>query len=413
MANTKFSNSTSAGSIEGEFDPKFKGVVDAFVENFEKREEVGASVCVTLEGRKVVDLWGGRVKVNGAPWVSDTVSIIFSATKGASALCAHMAADRGQLDLDAPVTKYWPAFGQAGKEGALVSMMLDHSVGLPHVRTTVKKGGFYDYDYMIGLLEREEPFWKPGIRNGYHGITSAWTVGEMVHRSTRRRLGKFFNEEVAKPLGLDFWIGLPEEHEGRVAPMIYAPITDEVRNSRISQAAVNEKDSPTYYFMFNMGALDVNSREGHAAEIGSANGISNARGLASMYAPLANGGELNGVRLVSRDTLQRMALCSVATHEDATLRIPTRFSLGFMKAMDNRKLDNAAHCSLLIGEPAFGHVGAGGSLGFADPECRMSFGYTMNKMGFGILMNDRGQSLVDAAYRALGYRSDASGVWAR
>ena len=380
MANTKFSKSTSAGSIEGEFDPKFKGVVDAFVENFEKREEVGASVCVTLEGRKVVDLWGGRVKVNGAPLVSDTVSIIFSATKGASALCAHMAADRGQLDLDAPVTKYWPAFGQAGKEGALVSMMLDHSVGLPHVRTTVKKGGFYDYDYMIGLLEREEPFWKPGIRNGYHGITSAWTVGEMVHRSTRRRLGKFFNEEVAKPLGLDFWIGLPEEHEGRVAPMIYAPITDEVRNSRISQAAVNEKDSPTYYFMFNMGALDVNSREGHAAEIGSANGISNARGLASMYAPLANGGELNGVRLVSRDTLQRMALCSVATHEDATLRIPTRFSLGFMKAMDNRKLDNAAHCSLLIGESAFGHVGAGGSLGFADPECRMSFGYTMNKM---------------------------------
>jgi CubicO group peptidase (beta-lactamase class C family) len=111
--------------------------------------------------------------------------------------------------------------------------------------------------------------------------------------------------------------------------------------------------------------------------------------------------------------LQRMALCSVATHEDATLRIPTRFSLGFMKAMDNRRLDNAAHCSLLIGEPAFGHVGAGGSLGFADPECRMSFGYTMNRMGFGILMNDRGQSLVDAAYRALGYRSDASGVWAR
>jgi CubicO group peptidase (beta-lactamase class C family) len=165
--------------------------------------------------------------------------------------------------------------------------------------------------------------------------------------------------------------------------------------------------------MFNMGGFDANSHEAHAAEIGSANGISNARGLAGLYAPLANGGELKGVRLLGRDALQRMALCSVATHEDATLRIPTRFSLGFMKAMDNRRLDNAAHCSLLIGEPAFGHVGAGGSLGFADPECRMSFGYTMNRMGFGILMNDRGQSLVDAAYRALGYRSDASGVWAR
>ena len=413
MSNRNISKQTSSGMIEGEFDPKFEGVASAFLENFEQREEVGASVCVTLEGRTVVDLWGGKVAVDGGPWKHDTISIIFSATKGAAALCAHMAADRGQLDLDAPVKRYWPKFEQAGKEGALVSMMLDHSVGLPHVRTTIKKGGFYDYDYMVELLEREEPFWKPGTRNGYHGITLAWTAGEMVHRSTGRRLGKFFQEEVAGPLGLDFAIGLPENREGRVAPMIYAPVTDEVRNSRISQAAINEKDSATHYFMFNMGGFNVNSREAHAAEIGSANGISNARGLAGMYAPLANGGEINGKRLVSRDTLQRMALCSVATHEDATLRIPTRFSLGFMKAMDNRRLENSAHCSLLIGEPAFGHVGAGGSLGFADPECRMSFGYTMNKMGFGILMNARGQSLVDAAYRALGYRSDASGVWAR
>jgi len=413
MANRTISKNTRAGSIEGEFDPKFSGVADVFLENFEKREEVGATVCITLEGRTVVDLWGGRVAVDGAPWTRDTISIIFSATKGAMALCAHMAADRGQLDLDAPVKRYWPKFEQAGKEGALVTMMLDHSVGLPHLRTQVKNGGFYDYDYMIDLLEREEPFWKPGFRNGYHGITLAWTIGEMVHRSTGKRLGRFFREEVARPLGLDFWIGLPQEHESRVAPMIYAQITDEVRNSRIAQAAVNDKDSATHYFMFNMGGFNVNSREAHAAEIGSANGISNARGLAGLYAPLANSGELNGVRLVGPDTLQRMALCSVATHEDATLRIPTRFSLGFMKAMDNRRLDNAAHCSLLIGEPAFGHVGAGGSLGFADPACRMSFGYTMNRMGFGILMNDRGQSLVDATYHALGYRSDASGVWAR
>ncbi len=412
MANRTISKNTRAGLIEGECDPAFNGVLDAFIENFETRDEVGASVCLAVKGRTVVDLWGGRVAVDGAPWARDTVSIVFSATKGASALCAHMAADRGLLDLDAPVTRYWPEFGQAGKEGALVSMMLDHSVGLPHVRTKVKQGGFYDYDYMIAMLEKEEPFWKPGIRNGYHGITSAWTVGEMVHRSTGTRLGRFFQEQVARPLGLDFWIGFPAEMEHRVAPMIYAPITDEVRNSRISQAAINEKDSPTHYFMFNVGGFDANSREAHAAEIGSANGISNARGLAGLYAPLANGGELNGVRLVSQDTLRRMALCSVATHEDATLRIPTRFSLGFMKAMDNRRLENSAHCSLLISESAFGHVGAGGSLGFADPECGMSFGYTMNRMGFGILMNDRGQTLVDAAYRALGYRSNISGVWA-
>jgi CubicO group peptidase (beta-lactamase class C family) len=403
---------TGAGVIEGECDPKFEPVLNAFVENFENREEVGASVCLNLEGRKLVDLWGGRVAVGGEAWKHDTISIVFSATKGASAICAHMAADRGHLDLDAPVTRYWPGFAKAGKEGAIVSMMLDHSVGLPHLRTKIKDGGVYDYDYMVSLLENEEPFWKPGTRNGYHGITSAWTVGEMVNRSCGKRLGQFFKDEVARPLGIDFWIGLPEEQEARVAPMIAAPITDEVKNSRISQAAINEKDSATHYFMFNMGRFDPNSRAAHQAEIGSATGISNARGLAGMYAPLANGGSLGGVRLVGPDTLTRMALTSVATHEDATLRIPTRFSLGFMKAMDNRKLDNAAHCSLLISAPAFGHVGAGGSIGFADPGCKMSFGYTMNRMGFGILMNDRGQSLIDAAYGCLGYRSNAGGVWA-
>ena len=220
--NQTISLNTRAGKIEGSCDPKFTGVLDAFAENFEQGDELGASVCILAEGRVVADLWGGRVAVDGAPWTRDTISIVFSATKGASAICAHMAADRGQLDLDAPVSRYWPNFAQAGKETALVSMMLDHSVGLPHLRTKIKKGGVYDYDYMIGLLEREEPFWKPGTRNGYHGITSAWTVGEMVHRSTGKRLGEFFRDEVAGPLGIDFWIGLPADKEPRVAPMVAA-----------------------------------------------------------------------------------------------------------------------------------------------------------------------------------------------
>src|SRR5262249_18843830 len=196
MGKRTISVTTSAGLVEGECDPKFSSVLDTFVENFEKRDELGASACLSLEGRTVVDLWGGKMAEGGAPWTRDTVSIVFSATKGASAICAHMAADRGVLDLDAPVTRYWPGFGQAGKEDALVSMMLDHSVGLPHVRTKLKDGAFYDYNYMIETLEREAPFWKPGIRNGYHGVTSAWTVGEIVHRSTGKRLGEFFREEV-------------------------------------------------------------------------------------------------------------------------------------------------------------------------------------------------------------------------
>lgn len=405
------SKSTSQGVVEGHVDPKFAEVLDVFVENFERRDELGASVCINIEGRTVVDLWGGRKTEGGEAWDKDTLSIVFSSTKGASALCGHMAADRGLLDFDALVTKYWPQFGQAGKEEALVSMMFDHSVGLPHVRTPIKPGDFNDYDYMVGLLEKEEPFWKPGVRNGYHGVTLAWTIGEMVHRSTGTRMGRFFDQEVAKPLGLDFWIGLPEEHEPRVAPMTSRPPGPDAANTRIMKAARADRGGPPSLFIFN-AQMNVNSRECHAAEIGSANGISNARGLAGMYAPLANGGELNGVRLVGADTLARMSRVAMATHEDATLAIPTRFGLGFMKSMDNRKLDNAENCSVVLSEAAFGHVGAGGSIGFADPECRMGFGYTMNRMGAGILLNDRGQGLVDAAYRALGYRGDESGAWA-
>lgn len=404
---------TSAGPIAGHCDTQFRGVLDAFAANFDTRSEVGASVALTVDGRTVVDLWGGRKTPDGEPWDKDTISIVFSCTKGASALCAHIAADRGLLDFDAPVTRYWPEFGQAGKEIALVSMMLDHSVGVPAIRAPLKKGAFYDYDHMTDVLARETPFWKPGTRNGYHGVTSAWTVGEMVHRSTKRRMGLFLRDEVTGPLGIDFWMGLPEEHEPRVAPMIAYPPDAAARATRIAKAMVADPESPSALFMTNMAGFDANSRAAHAAEIGSATGISNARGLAFLYAPLANGGNWNGRKIVSQDALTRMGQVTVATHEDATLMIPTRFSLGFMKSMDNRRLENAESCSVILSSEAFGHVGAGGSIGFADPQCRMSFGYTMNRMGLGILLNDRGQSLVDAAYRALGYQSDAGGVWAR
>jgi len=264
---------------------------------------------------------------------------------------------------------------------------------------------------MCERVAAEKPFWKPGTRNGYHGLTSAWTVGGIVQRSTGTRMGKFFQAEVAKPLGIDFWIGTPEEVEPRIAPMIPAPIDDAARTSRIALAMAADPTSPTARFMLGAGGFNPNTREGHAAEIGSGNGITNARGLAGMYAPLANGGAANGVRLVGQETLTRMSRVSVATHEDATLMIPTRFSLGYMKSMDNRRLPNTLNCSCLLSEDAFGHVGAGGSIGFAAPEAKMSFGYTMNKMGQGILLNDRGQALVDATYRALGYRTNEGGAW--
>ncbi|HEY1710844.1 MAG TPA: serine hydrolase domain-containing protein [Rhizomicrobium sp.] len=402
---------TSRGLVNGTCDPKFAGVADAFIENFEKRDEVGASVCVMLDGKTMVDLWGGQKTDGGAAWERDTVSVVFSCTKGASAFCAHIAVDRGLLDLDAKVATVWPEFATNGKEDALVSMMLDHSAGVPGLREELKQGAYYDYDYMVQRVAEEAPFWKPGTRNGYHGVTSAWTVGEMVHRSTGKRMGRFLDDEVVKPLGIEFWMGLPEEYENRVAPVIPYPPDERARTSRIAVAMMADPMGPTGRFMLNGGGFNPNSREARAAEIGSATGVSNGRGLAGLYAPLANDDSLNGRHFVGADTLTRMSRVSVATHEDATLQIPTRFSLGFMKSMDNRKLENAENCSVILSEAAFGHVGAGGSLGFADPEAKLSFGYSMNRMGLGILLNDRGQSLVDATYRALGYRSDKGGAW--
>jgi CubicO group peptidase (beta-lactamase class C family) len=265
---------------------------------------------------------------------------------------------------------------------------------------------------MCAKLAAEAPFWKPGTRNGYHGVTSAWTVGEIVHRSTKTRMGKYLAQEITGPLGAEFWMGLPEEHEPKVALMIAAPMDASMATSRIALAMAADPMGPTGRFLLNGGGFNANAREARAAEIGSATGVSNGRGLATLYSPLANGGSLNGKRYVGTDTLTRMGTVSVATHEDATLAIPTRFSLGFMKSMDNRKLDNAANCSAVLSEAAFGHVGAGGSIGFADPPARMSFGYAMNQMGQGIMLNDRGQSLVDAAYQSLGYKGNAGGVWA-
>ncbi len=409
---TTVSIKTKAGLVEGVCDPKFAGVLDAFVTNFEARGEVGASCAVNLGGKTLVDLWGGKKAPDGDAWDRDTISVIFSSTKGAMALCAHILADRGQLDLDAPIAKYWPEFAQNGKESALVAMTLDHSVGVPHVRAVPKPGAFYDYDHMVDVIAKEQAFWVPGTRNGYHAITMSWTVGEVVHRAGKKRMGKFFQDEVAKPLGLEFWIGLPEAQEHRVAPMLQAVPTADVMESRFFKRAMGDLTSPSHYFLRDFTAFNPNSREGRAAEIGAGNGITNARNLAGMYAALANGGTQNGHRLVGPDTLARMGRVSMATREDATLVIPSRFALGYMKSMDNRRLTGTDAASCLMSDAAFCHVGAGGSHGFADPESKLAFGYTMNQMGLGLLLNDRGQALVDETYKALGYRSNASGVWA-
>jgi CubicO group peptidase (beta-lactamase class C family) len=402
------------GKVEGTCDARFLRVADEFEKNFTARGEVGASLCATLEGRTVIDLWGGSADpARNQAWERDTVSIVFSCTKGAVAICAHVLASRGLLDLEAPVAEYWPEFARNGKERATVRMMLDHSVGLPAFKTPVRHGGCNDWSYMVELLAAEAPFWEPGIRNGYHMLNFGWTVGELVRRVSGKSLGAFFRDEVAGPLGVDFWIGTPESVEPRIAPMrMFLPSPGDPI-SEFTQTLMTEPQSISALSLLNGGGFDPNSRECHAAEIGGGGGISNARGLAGIYAPLACGGSLGKVKLVDAESLARMGQVAMATNRDATLLIPTRFALGFMKSMDNRRRSRGDKDSAVLSSAAFGHVGAGGSIGFADPVEGLSFGYSMNQMGASILLNPRGQSLVDATYQTLGYRSDASGVWVK
>jgi CubicO group peptidase (beta-lactamase class C family) len=396
-------------TISGTCEPAFEAVREEFARNFAERDEVGAAVCLTIDGETVVDLWGGVAdRKTDRAWEADTRVVVYSCTKGATALCAHILADRGELDLDERVGHYWPEFATNGKEDTTVSMMLDHSVGVPALSGALEPGAMYDWDLMCDLLARQEPWWAPGTRNGYHMITFGWTVGELVRRVSGRSLGTFFREEVAAPFGLEFDIGLPEELEPTVAPIIvWVPDAD--YDSSFTRAIRAEPAGVSASAMKNMlkARTNPNDRAYRAAELGGGGGVATARGLAGMYAPLACGGG----SLVGPDTLVRMGQVSMATGDDAVLRIPTRFALGFMKSMDNRRRAFGDRDSVILSSTAFGHVGAGGSIGFADPAVALSFGYTMNQMGPGLMLNPRGQALVDAAYRALGRDSNAAGVW--
>ncbi|MFC6197413.1 serine hydrolase domain-containing protein [Ponticaulis profundi] len=395
--------------IGGECHPSFANVADAFAENFELRKEVGASVCAFHKGEKVVDLWGGHTdETKETSWNEDTMSVVFSCTKAATALCAHLLVERGQLNLNAKVGDYWPEYACNGKEDTTVLMMLNHSAGAAAFKDPIKPGGFADWDYIIGELERMEPWWKPGIRNGYHMISFGWTVGELVRRVSGKSLGTFFREEFAEPLGTDFWIGLPETLESRLAPMIaFIPGPNDPLTP-FTQAVVTDPESLQHKAMMNMGAPDFNARETHAAELGGGGGISNARGMAKLFSCLSPSSDM---QMFSSDRIAAMGQVSAATREDATLLIPSRFGQGFMASMDNRALPGGHEASVIMGRNAFGHVGMGGSVVFFDPDCDLVFAYSMNRMGAGILLNARGQSLIDAAYESLGYQSNASGAW--
>jgi CubicO group peptidase (beta-lactamase class C family) len=406
-------------AIQGFCEPRFTAVGEEFERNFALRGEVGAAVTVIVDGEPVVDLHGGVADPeSGRPWTDDTLVHVWSCTKGATALCAHILAARGELDVDAPVVDYWPEFAKNGKERVLVRHLLAHQTGLPAVRAPLAPRAFCDWAAMTEALAAEEPFWEPGTRHGYHALTFGFLVGEVVRRVSRRPLGEFFRTEVAEPLGLDFWMDLPAELEPRVAPVIPADMTalgDMLPSLHV--AAMSDPSSLPGLMLFNNGGLlqpgESDSRAAHAAVIGAIGGITDARGLAGMYRPLALGGAYGDVRLVDEGQIAIMNRVVSASGMDAVLQVPTRWTLGFAKAIDNRYLlPPGDREGILLSDEAFGHSGLGGSIGFADPRARLSFGYVMNQQGPGLGINDRGQSLVDATYQALGYRRPSGGgIW--
>jgi CubicO group peptidase (beta-lactamase class C family) len=402
----------SQAAVQGTCDPRFELVRREFERNFAERGEGGASVSITVDGSTVVDLWGGVADpAAGRPWERDTTVVVWSCSKGATATCAHILASRGELDLDAPVARYWPEFARTGKDAIPVSMLLNHQAGLPALRGPLPPGAFYDWELMTSALAAEEPFWTPGTRHGYHGLTFGFLVGEVVRRVSGVEFGRFFHDEVAGPLGLDFHFGLAETEEARVAPCIPQPPPDPANLTPMERQVFSDPTSVTFLMLANSGGYmlpgECDTPAAHAAVIPSAGGVTNARGLAGLYAPLATGGG----PLMDEGSVRRMAAVSSAG-VDATILLPTRFALGFVKSIDNRRHPAGGSNSVILSEEAFGHSGIGGSIGFADPVARMSFGYAMNRHGAGAGLNERGQSLVDAAYRSIGRTTDAYGTWA-
>ena len=385
-----------AVKIEGTCDPKFSRVKDAFAENFEKRDEVGAAAAVVLDGKPVVDLWAGHAdREKTRPWTRDTIVNVYSTTKGVTAICAHRLADKGLLDIDAPVAKYWPEFAQAGKGKIPVRFLLSHKAGLAAVRKPLDEDALFKWEKMTTALAEQEPWWEPGAAHGYHALTFGYLVGEVIRRITGRTPGTYLRDEIAGPLGLDIHIGLDAKDDARTADMIPMPPPAPGEPNLFAEIMKNPESVTFKAFMNPPGAMRpgvVNTREWRAAEIPAANGHTTARSLAKLYGVLARGGEQDGVRVMSEE---QVAQCSLeqSNGPDELLILNTRFSLGFMMSQPGASLGTNAK--------SFGHPGAGGSLGYADPEAKIGFGYTMNKMQAGILIDPRATELIEAVYASL------------
>ena len=384
--------------IQGECDPRFERVRRVFAENFDQRGEVGAAIAATVDGRPVVDLWGGFAdSARTRPWQRDTIVNVWSTTKGLCAICAHRLADQGKLDFEAPVAQYWPEFAAAGKANLPVKYLLNHKAGMAAIRVPLKHDDIFDWAKVTAELARQEPWWEPGTKHGYHAITFGWLVGEVVRRISGKSLGTYFRDEIAGPLGAEAYIGVPAALDSRIAETIGAPpgkpgepnaLLDLTKDpTSVSANAI--ANPPTM-----LAPATTNSRAWRGAEIPGANGHANARALARIYGSLASDGKPDGIKLFESRELPR-CYTEQSKGKDEVLKFTTRFGLGFMLSLPGVQYGPNPH--------SFGHPGAGGSLGFADPDGRVGFGYVMNQMGpaTSVLLDPRCAVLIDAVYASL------------
>ncbi|MFJ3898173.1 serine hydrolase domain-containing protein [Streptomyces sp. NPDC090083] len=387
-------------TIHGEVAAGFEPVWEAFAANFSEHGDIGAAVCVYQYGRPVVDLWGGvSDPETGRPWTRDTLQLVYSATKGATATAAHMLAERGALDLDAPVAKYWPEFAANGKADIPVRWLLSHQAGLVALDRPVPLNEALAWHPMTAALAAQRPQWTPGTAHGYHGRTWGWLVGEVIRRVSGQTPGRFFAEEIAAPLGLDFFIGLPADQRDRVSRMVYQRPTVDLTTvpaesvpEELREQVAAWRDPKSFsnraYAVTDPAAIDFDSPEVQAAELPASNGIGTAHALARMYAALI--GEVDSTRLLTPETLESAAK-EQASGKDQVMLIPSRFSTGYMLPTETNPI---------LGAGSFGHTGRGGSLGFADLEYGVAFGYAMNKI-IGGADDVRAASLVNAVRRSL------------
>jgi CubicO group peptidase (beta-lactamase class C family) len=396
-------------------------VADAFRANFEgSTGELGAACGVYADGRPVVDLWGGVAnRRTNRPWSRDTMVMVASTTKGATAICAHLLVQRGDLELDAPVAAYWPEFGQAGKAELPVRWVLSHQAGLPLFDAQLTLEEACAWDPVIRALEVQAPLWEPGTEHLYHPQTFGFLVGELVRRVSGRSLGTFFHDEVAVPLGLDSWIGVPQAQLGRVARIDYAaPFTIEELTAGMIELTGLDETTVTRWIATSFGpdsvgarasvlggALDLasdflNEAPYLTAEFPGANMVTDARSLARMYAATVS--DVEGVRLLEPATVETMS--TVQTDRTRMHGLPPdldvpadrsfNMALGFWRQPEAQVLP-------MLGPASFGHPGSGGSIGFADPETRVGFGYVPNLWSFN-MAEPRARNLARAVAACVG-----------